>query len=166
MWCFSLIFPSLYSSRYSHARSKVAWWFHGHLFSRLCQFSCMLEVSGLVRECFLLNCLTWIAGAQGGNGKIGRPSSSLTTRPFCRRKARSSSCHHFDQYSLSRVGKPLTLGACVFLYFQLPLLAPSLPLFPLLSSSSSASSALLSSGLSPLLSLSVANFTSFPFFSL
>ena len=157
--------PCLYMQQaYHHARSKVAWRFHGHLPSGLCQFNCMLEVSDPVWECFLLNCLMWIAGAQGGNGKIERPFSSLTTRPFCRRKACSGSCHHFDQYSLSRAGEPLTLRACIFfLYFWLPLLAPSLPSFPLLSSSLSASSASLLSGLSPLLLLSVANFTSFLF---
>ena len=94
---FSLIFPSWYISRNSHAR--VTWRFHGHLPSGFCQLYCMLEVSGPVRVCFSTNCLTWIAGAQGGNGGRGRPCSSLTTTPFRRRKARSGSYRHFDQYS-------------------------------------------------------------------
>lgn len=139
---FSLIFPPLYSSRYSCARSKVACRFHGHLPSGFCQLSCMLKASGPVRVCFSVNCLTWIAGAQGGNGRTGRPCSSLTTTPFCRRKARSGSYRHFDQSSLWRaVMVTLTLRACnCFLYFRLPALISSSSLSP--SSSLSASSPL------------------------
>ena len=100
MQWFSLIFTSLYSSRYSHARSRVTWWFHGHLPSSLCQLYCRLQVSGLMWVCFSMNCLMWIAGAQGGNGGTGRPFSSFTTTPFSRRKAWSGSYCHLGQYSL------------------------------------------------------------------
>jgi hypothetical protein len=99
----NLICPSLYSSRYSRARSIVAWRFHGHLPSGLCQLYCTLQASGPVRTCFSMNCLTWIAGAQGGNGGTGRPCSSFTITLFFSRKARSGAYRHFDQYSLWRV---------------------------------------------------------------
>ena len=86
--------PSLYSSRYSCARSRVAWRFHGHIPSGICQLYWMLETSGPMRVCFSTNCVTWVAGAQGGSGKTGKPFSSLTTTPFCRRKSRSGPYRH------------------------------------------------------------------------
>jgi hypothetical protein len=138
---FSLIFPPLYSSRYSCARSRVAWRFHGHLPSGFRQLYCMLQTSGPARVCFSTNCLTWIAGAQEGSGRIGRPCSSLATTPFCRRKARSGPYHHFNQYSLWRARIKTTLRACIcFLYFRMPALVSSSSSPP--SSSSSASSPL------------------------
>ena len=88
--------PPLYSSRYSFARRRVTWRFHGHEPRGFRQLYCMLPVSGLMQVCFSTNCLMWIAGAQGGNNGVGRPCSSLTTTPFCKRKAWSGSYHHFQ----------------------------------------------------------------------
>ena len=104
----------------------------------------MLPVSGLVRVCFSTNCLTWIAGAQGGNDGVGRPCSSLTTTtPFCKRKAWSGSYHHFNQCLLwkMRINTDpksfylllIFLTACTYLFFIT---------FILTASSSSASSPL------------------------